>query len=202
MEKEEVVEILENLYKYIYISVSSNEINNYLENTDNYCPVDEFYFSNLNKSGISDKSLLYNHIKNIKTNVYFTKLLNMKKAAQKLLNELGIQIKDEVKFENIKSVENLIDFQKHIKTYILPQILSAINDKDFEDYIFENSPIFNKKDKLLIQFLFMSDINESNINALKYYCEEEFILTEKIEEYFVTRSFLLDNLYNKNNVLI
>ena len=199
MEREDIVDTLQYLYKYIYISVSGYAIDNQLKNTNEYHPIDEFYFSVLNETGITDKTVLFDHIKNLKTDVYFTKLTNLKKSAQTLLAKLGVTLDDELKY---KDKDNLIEFKNHIKTYILPQILLAIDDKDYDDYIFENSSLFNKRDDNLIQLLFMSDLNESNINALKCYCEDKFVLSDKIEEYFSARNFLIDNLYDGEIILI
>ena len=199
MDNENVIENLQNLYKYIYISVNTNNIENYI-NTNKY-PIDKFYFSKLNKTGITDTSILNDHIKKIKTNVYFTKLLNLKKVSIDFLKKLNVDI-DDKEYKNIDSIENLIELKEHMKTYILPQILLAIDNDDINEYIYENTSILNKRDNNLNQLLLMSDIDESNINSLKYYSEEDFKLTDKIEEYILSRSLIIDDIFEGKEILI
>ena len=199
MDNENVIENLQNLYKYIYISVNTNNIENYI-NTNKY-PIDKFYFSKLNKTGITDTSILNDHIKKIKTNVYFTKLLNLKKVSIDFLKKLNVDI-DNKEYKNIDSIESLIELKEHMKTYILPQILLAIDNDDINEYIYENTSILNKRDNNLNQLLLMSDIDESNINSLKYYSEEDFKLTDKIEEYILSRSLIIDDIFEGKEILI
>ena len=202
MDKEDIVDNLKNLYTYIYISVCDVDIDNFLKITDECLPIDNFYFSKLNKTGITDKSLLYNHIKNIKTNVYFTKLLNLKKITKDLLAQIDVTLDDQKKYEDKISVENLIDFKNHIKSYILPQILLTIDDKDFEDDLFNNASMYKKKDDNLNQLLFMSDLNEDNLNSLKCFCKETFILTDKAEAYLRARDNIIESSFKGYKILI